>query len=240
MGKFKERVEAIRSLGYVHFLSGLLYKVYAVSVLSYFMQFHPLPSDLQDIGDQAFSRLVKGPGNWIPQGLLTRPVVEFNFPSLYTDLRSLQKAAATRFGLNKLDGALERRRVLDAANSAVGVPLANLAYPWRNGSIIHYICECLEWVRVSGILVQVNTEGPGSVQSRIYLALRVREVYTSVHSLLSKRLQRWRRNLIGAPFLRVLVDMVFKVMSVCKEAPPFTKWAVLKLWLNGWQTHRRF
>ena len=34
VGKFKERVEAIPSLGYGHFPSGLLYKVYAVSVLS--------------------------------------------------------------------------------------------------------------------------------------------------------------------------------------------------------------
>ena len=46
--------------------------------------------------------------------------------------------------------------------------------------------------------------------------------------------------MIGAPFLRVLVDRAFKVMSVCKETPPSTKWAVLKLWLNGWPTHRRF
>ena len=134
------------------------------------MQFHPLPPDLQDIGDHALSRLVKGPGNWIPQGLLTRPVVEFNLPSLYIDLRSLQKAAATRFGLNELEGALERRRALDAANSAEGAPLANLACPWRNGSIIHYICECLDWVRVNGIMVQIHTLGPGSLQPRIYLA----------------------------------------------------------------------
>ena len=233
-------MEAIRSLGYRHFLSVLFYRVYAVSVLSYFMQFHPLPSDLQDIGDQALSRLVQGPGNWIPQGLLTRPVVEFNLPSLYTDFRSLQKAAATRFGLNELDGALERRRALDAANLAEGAPLANLACPWRNGFIIHYICECLEWVRVRGIVVQVYSEDPGSIQSRIYLAPLGREVHTSVHSLLSKRLLRWRGNLVGAPFPRVLVDRAFKVMSVCKEAPHSTKWAVLKLWLNGWPTHRRF
>ena len=79
-----------------------------------------------------------------------------------------------------------------------------------------------------------------SVQQAVYMHLMGRETAPSASDVLARRLGRWRLIAHNPPFPRILAARAIAILRRLANAPGATRWAVVRLWLNGWTTARRF
>ena len=79
-----------------------------------------------------------------------------------------------------------------------------------------------------------------SLRKDLVRVLRPHVNVCDLRSLLSKRMRRWYsgRNVARDPMW--MVDRALGVVPTLRAAPPCVIAAVLKTWLNGWCTSRRF
>ena len=236
MRKYAERVRIIPSLRLGHVLSVVAYRMLAVSCLGYCMQILPLRNDWMAKQTEHLRILVRGPGGWIPTTWLTRPALCVQLPSLAVDLELLHRATLMKSACEKLSIAGDMACSIDAlANTEDMV----LYHPWNDWLFLG-IPHALRGATREASDVLAADRRRCKTQVKLYGALLKESRINNDASCWDRRLARWRGLSTAPPFPRQVRARVCEVLKVAARLPTSSRWALVRTWLNGWCTKRRF
>ena len=89
-------------------------------------------------------------------------------------------------------------------------------------------------------LIQPESPYAKSLQTQFYSALLSSSSVAGAEVVREIRLRRWGDLCVPPAWPRRLRQRAAGVMCGLAAAPPSTRWAVLRTWLNGWCTRHRF
>ena len=112
LAKYTERCHYIASFGVGLWFTVHLYKVFALSVLSFVAQLQRLPESVLEAEERMFRVLVKGPGNWTCKDILWNLDNLFKLPSGFPSLKLFALAAQWRICECEVPDFLERYKEL--------------------------------------------------------------------------------------------------------------------------------
>ena len=235
--KFHDRLQSISKLGGGHFFTTLFFRIYAATVFSHLMQIFE-PRDWQELQSKAIRQLVKGPKDWLPISWATAPVSGTPPPCQFQDLHVLHEAILMRCATQTFPRCSEVHNRIRAVLDADTAPLWHPWQSWHQHSSATTLAEAA--ARGKGILHAFPRDEQHLVQSHLYKHLQGQRAKISPWPTWERRLQRWAALSSPAPFLRVLCSRITRVLLSTSSAPVSTRWALLRTYLNGWCTARRF
>jgi len=242
-------------------LATLAYNTFAISKLQYVAQLHGVPPDWAEIEQWAVRRLFPGPRGWLPPAVAHSLRDELGLPSQLNTLETAGPAAQVRVAVSggdhrrrlQLDGvvaALERARLTTNA--------VEVAWQWRSWFDNGPVQRLLATVRAlagQGITERAALEhglGPGPrpathqawqrarrrLQSSITAMLRRRAWLRRGLDQFAAKVRRWQ---LPKPLPGLRANRCRRVMKqLPKRTPPRVRAAMLRTWLDGWCTSRRF
>jgi len=234
LAKYTSRVAAVAAMGLGHRLTGVAYRMLAVSCLGYVMQILPERRDWEELQHPHLRLLFRGPGNWIPMDWLTRPTCHVRLPSTVVNLQFLHSATLTRAAVTSLALATELAARLDELGASDDLPLRHRWNEWLFKGIPHGLRAAARSVAELGL-----RRGDRGTQSKIYGALLGRAAVRDDAKTWERRLSRWRSLHPTPPFPRQLSANARCVLNAVAGLPASSRWALIRTWLNGWSTLRR-
>ena len=235
--KFQDRLSAIASLGLGHFFSTLFYKVYAISVFSYLMQFFE-PREWHTVQTNAIKQIVKGPRDWIPISWMVAQVAEISPPSRFPNLEDIHAAVLMRCATCTFPRCSEinecLRKVLDCDDAPLWHPWSS----WQNRSSASTLAAAAS--RARPLLRASPLDDNHSLQTHLYRILQDRRGSIHPFATWNRRLKRWAMLATPVPFIRIIRGRLLHVLHSTSTVPAATRWALFRTYLNGWCTARRF
>lgn len=236
--KFDERISTIVSIAGGALFSSIFFRVYAASVFSYIMQFSTSPG-WGDTQEKACHAMFKGPFGWMPKGWFTARLPGCMLPSVFTDLEDLHAATLMRTARVTFPGATALHGDLLHKLESDEAPLAHVWRSWQRSSIAATLAVAA--LRADDLLRRVPLPPEKTLQAHLHSILeRHRVLIPSPEVMWNRRLARWSA-LTDLPLSTdALRGRAQRVLKSIECTPPSTRWAVVRLWLNGWCTARRF
>jgi hypothetical protein len=195
--------------------------------------------------------LAVGPRHWIPTAVLLN-LDQVGFPLTFPSLRLQNQSAMIRTALSTCSVYRSCSIRLHDAENDLDTAFVPRLQAWYDKSMVKQLRGQLLIAQRFGVLdSNLRVAEPefrtsarkqaqrGKLQSILVKAMRPHVASVDLQSILRRRLQRW----LIDPSSAELNDMVAKTISVIadvRKAPPCVAAAVLKTWLNGWCTARRF
>ena len=259
--KFKEAVSTWAANSPGMHLTTLAYNMYAVSRLQYVAQLHGEPPGWQQLEKWAIQRLFPGPAGWLPQVVAQSLRDEFGMPSQVQSLATAGPAAMLRVALS---GADHRRRLrLEAIARALAqarrqTSAWDIEWRWKHWfdhGPVQRLRDNMVALATRGITERTvlehglgNAPRPATheawrraqrrLQSSATTLLRRQQWLQVGMAQFSSKVRKWRNAglLPGRRAGRCLRVM----QKLPKKTPPRVRAAVLRTWLGGWCTDRRF
>ena len=235
--KFSQRVEIIASLGLGSFRSALAYRTFAATVFGYLMQVLPLRDDWGQIESTAFGTIVKGPTAWLPAAWWSRPQSIVPLPSQFLHLETYHKASLLRTALRTLSDYTKWCLQYEEASGGDGAPLRHRWADWHSRSIAMTL-QAAWSAHGSATLRELRSED--RLQAKIYTTILQPIAVAEAVRVWDRRLRRWSVLTQPPVSCRKLRQRCYEGMCIIAKAPPSTRWALARAWLNGWCTARRF
>lgn len=242
-------------------LSILAYNVYALPKLQYVAQLLGTPPGWVALEKWAVQRMFPGPAGWLPPGVAQALRDQLRFPSQLQSLATAGPAAQLRVGAR--GGDFHRRlplrqwetRLADARRASSAWDIIWRWDHWfRSGPVQRLLAArqglADEGINERGVLdaglrgqprpvtLRVWRRAQAALQSTAAMLLR-RRLWAGVgHAQFDAKLRRWRdhHSLPGRRAHRCQLVM----QRLPKRTPPRVRAALLRTWLNGWCTQRRF
>lgn len=238
MKKFDDRLMLIQSIGGGALFSSIFFRVYAAPVFSYLMQFSE-SQGWEDVQARACSSLFKGPFGWMPKGWFTTKQPKFPLPNVFCDLEVLHSATLMRTAVLTFPGAKQQYVELTNIMDSDDAPLWHAWRPWQSSSIVSTLATAGREAR--RLLHSIPLPDGKSAQSHFSCVLESRRVLRPHPEILwNRRLARWRALAPRLLPAHVIRNRVYYALQKISATPPATRWAMIRLWLNGWCTARRF
>ena len=238
LNKFDDRVKTITSIGGGALFSSIFFRVYAASVFCYLMQFSACQGWV-DVQARACSALFRGPYGWMPKGWFTAKLPLSPLPSVFCDLEVMHKATLMRTARLTFPGAQQLQTGLALVMNSDDAPLRHAWAPWHNSSIVSTLADAAQAAR--RILRDVPQPEDTSAQKHFSCVLEARRVLRPhPDQMWDRRLARWRALVDRPPGTHVFRGRAFSALQAISASPPSTRWSVIRMWLNGWCTARRF
>ena len=233
--KFRSRVETIVSMPLGMFMTGLAYRIFALSTLSFIMQLTPVRQDWDQLQEDIGRKLAPGPYNWIPPRWLFDHRSDMTLPSMFVDLRALHDSVLIRTA-RSLTPTVRRAAALRRSISADGEPIYHPWQAWRRAPMVQLLAD----VRSESRAYMHPPDDKTSIQSHYYRQiLDARPLEVESHTW-ERRLSKWRDLMYTPPYPRVLRAQAAKILVQTRRLPPSTRWALVRTWFNGWCTARHF
>ena len=233
--KFRARVRTLAGIPLGINLTCIAYKIFAASTLSYVMQVSPIRGSWPQLQDEIGPQLVRGPHRWIPPSWLFDRRSDMPLPSSFVDVGVLHEAVLIRTALTL--GPMAPRAA--ALNKALGADTELLAHPWRawrSSSMVQLLADA----RKRSKSFAPHAGQTCSAQTHYYKELIASRPLSVESHVWQRRLGRWGSLVQPAPFRRVLKARAIKTLAELRLLPYPTRWALVRAWLNGWCTARRF
>ena len=254
LSKYVAQCEYIASLKLGLSTTALLYKVFALSALSFVVQICPIPEVAFEHERKVLRLLIPGPGNWIPTSAVHNLDLLFGLPTSFQSLAIWGLAAQCRMALTDLKDCWEHKSSITKALMLDDAPLEHRWGSWYLKSIASTVTAARDQlitmrlcsptttldVRGGGLTEVRGSLQPGpKLQSALCKLLRQKLLPADLYTVLRTRLQRWD-GLLAVP-LGIAARRAEKVIErTKKEVPPCVLSALARSWLNGWCTARRF
>ena len=259
LAKFEARALQWAAAGLGLYWTCVAYNVYVISVLGFTLQFAGLPASWPQYEARAFRRLFPGPGNWIQPADLRRLRGELELPAEAVDLQELEVAVAMRLLLReaRAEGGLCVReldqQVRAAFTATQHVGRIGCVFGWFFGSCASRVLAVARRgadMGVTGDVVEAQLRGgmprpltrarqhhvERGVQSTVRALLRARRP-PHWPARLRAKLAKWEvTTLPGRRPQRALRALG----HLRRLVAPRVRAAVLRTWLDGWATKRRF
>jgi len=238
--KYVERIPRIKTLGLGFFNTISLHNTHIFSVLSHVMQFHTFNAKTAKLEREAHQRLLSAPrftyttaflaqakAVHLPQNLHTLPV---------QGLAAQYRFATSTSHVYRHCEQLLRDTIRCSAGDELGTEyhLTPLCSDWWKTSIMAQLCHTVGYAYT--LSPQLTTKTP-TKQLQRHLA----DIFVQ-HSDYEKPLQLINRRLLRFLSLDTIsslsVDRTLTTLSSVKH--PFLVATVIKTWLNGWCTSKRF
>ena len=237
--------------------SALLYRVLALSALSFVVQICPIPEEARVQERKCLRLLVPGPGNWIPIAAIHNLDVLFGMPTNFPSLAIWGLAAQSRMALTDLDDCWQHKLMISRALMSDDAPLQHRWRDWYYNSIAFTVTEARDQLVGLGLCrstpsfyadlgssrkcLPIGASQSGSLQSAIYKLLRKKRVSIDLNSLLRRRLERWsNRGMLTITVGRATGRAERMVQQLQGNIPPCVTAALVRSRLNGWCIARRF
>ena len=235
--KFNERVAVIANLGLGHFRTALAFKIFAASTFGYLMQLLPIRPDWGEVQSKAFRAMVRGPADWMPRGWWSRRQQVIPLPPPFIDFETYHKASLLRVAARTVPEFPHWCTKLRDVMERDDAPLLHPLEDWYCRCIARTLCNAYEQWGGSSIEVIADE---GRLQVQIYKDALLPITNRAATAAWERRLRRWGSMMRPTVPARKLVLRAGACMQVLEKAPPSTRWAVTRIWLNGWCTARRF
>ena len=238
LDKFRDRVQSVAGMRSGSFSMTLFYRIYAVSTLMYLMQLFEAPASWALVQNPMFTRMVKGPGGWLPRSWFCWNLRSLLLPSQFVDLEVLHQAALMRAAEHTLPSV---QATVSSMRENLDGDDAPLWHPWREW---HQRCSAQCMVRAAARAKEIcpNRQRDPNRPLQRQLSQNIRELGPSIDPwpVLDRRLSRWRKLQVDAPWPRIMRVRFTATLAAIQDAPAATKWAYIRTILNGWCTARRF
>ena len=245
--KYMAQCEYIASLKLGMASTALLYRIFALPVLSFILQIYQIPEEALKKERQALRLLLPGPGNWLSTTAIHNLDLLFGMPAAFPSLTVMSIAVKGRVAILEVEDLAECKARISKALGGDDAPIWHRWTPWFRNSFAYCISEAKDTLDCMGWLLPAASQGKTrksatsstSFQSALYRALRQRTMRTDLSSLLRQRLQRW------APLLDTPIGIAARrgeivIEKLKKEVPACVLAALVRSWFNGWCTARRF
>ena len=242
-------------------LATLAYNTFAISKLQYVAQLHGMPPDWARLERWAVQRLYPGPARWLPAAVAHSLRDEFGMPSQLQTLSTSGPAAQLRVawagGDHRRRMRLDRTaRLLDEARRRTLAHDIEWRWTsWFDGGPVQRLRASVQDMERQGISERVVLEqglgtGPSPATRKAWQRAQ-RRMQSSATALLRHRgwlrsglaqfdgkLRKWRVQGLLPGLRAARSGRVMKTLP--KSTPPRVRAAVLRSWLGGWCTGRRF
>ena len=239
----------------------LAYNTFVLSKLQYVAQLHGIPPGWDELEGWAIRRLFPGPFQWLPPGVAHNLRDEFGMPSQLQTLGAAGPAAQLRVAYS--GGDFRRRLPLDALASSLAAARRrtrawDLDWRWQqwfDSGPVQRLGRAVEELARQGVTVQAALDealgnGPRPATLKAW-KLAQRRLQSAASTLLRRRhwlrhglgpfdskVRRWRVPALLPGRRATRCRLVMKQLP--KKTPPRVRAAVLRTWLGGWCTSRRF
>ena len=217
-------------------LLGLLRLLLTFSCLGYCMRILPLGPNWDALQRPLLRILLRGLGGWIPPSWLTRPMRLIHLPTQLVDLALLHEAALSQSALGALKAAVDFASDIDTLGASSSALVRHCWHDWLCSGIPHSLRSTTR--RVTS-LVPRGAPRPNS-QAGFYALLREAARTIDDAHMWRGRLTRWGRMMDTPHFPCVLLRRAEHMSTCVAPLPSSSRWALVKAWLNGWCTRRRF
>ena len=232
--EFTSRVHTISTLNGSWCSQVHSYCTYAVSVLTYVMQFAQLPGSMYGDETRHISKVLKAPRNAIPREMAHHMEVLLHKP--LPDIQSLARAVMARAWLGF--GAASRAEAILSSSLESMDYFVDPVQDWSQHSIVATMAT--NFVQVNGICGGLATAA--RPQRVAYKELRGDAELASIHRAIAHRLCVLDKDLeAGMPDKCVSATILVGHVQACKpHVQPSGVQAWVRAAFNAWTTHGRF
>jgi hypothetical protein len=251
--KYLKRVETLLSFKAGVWITCMLYRVFAMSSLTFVAQCKRIPAHVFELERKTILRILRGPRHWISLPVAFHMDKLFAMPGAFPSLQAHGLAAKLRLALTVFPDLELRKQALETGLlKDDNVTLASLGNrTWWNDSIVFVLHDAVKEATEFKVLSRgcptdpevaaaLKPEGKKHcLQKWLALGLTNAMYPVSPSEFFRQRFARWDSLLAGGA--QAAADRVPSFLQhVKKRVPP----AVLAAWmhsaLNGWCTARRF
>ena len=250
--KYRKRCALLSEMGQGVVITALYYRIFCVSVLTYIMQLREVPAFILTSETEMLRLLIPGPGKWISRNTLFNLPEVFGLPAKFPALSALSIAVRARVALQMLPQFERHITRIEKSLAQDDAPVLHRWREWHQACMAMALKSGLDVLKDCGILVHrkvldgdafdVIDRKRGSLQWALCRAVsNLLIAPPHVENLVRSRMRRWAKaGLVTVPE-GVAARRAEKILTcIRKVCPPCVTWAVIRTWLNGWCTMRRF